>query len=207
MRRIASYRPCKHFCKKSGWIIPGAGRRRIASVILTWWKLRDEIEDSHLVRAAGCRLLSLLTRRAYRKAARKRPGLARTVRMRCFPAAMEEKTACRWIARRTLCRLYRGSREACARNGSAYSSPNAYQLGRWIYLIDALDDLQDDAARGRYNPLLYRYGLQNGQISGEDQSGCCHADHSVRLIASALALKNLRPGQRFLKISSTMGFR
>ncbi len=30
----------------------------------------------------------------------------------------------------------------------------AYQLGRWIYLIDALDDLAEDRKTGSYNPLL-----------------------------------------------------
>ena len=59
-----------------------------------------------------------------------------------------------------------------------------------IIFPETRDDLQDDAARGRYNPLLYRYGLQNGQISGEDQERLVATlDHSVRLIASALALK------------------
>jgi len=29
-------------------------------------------------------------------------------------------------------------------------------LGRWIYVIDALDDYPKDAEKGRYNPLLYR---------------------------------------------------
>ena len=34
-----------------------------------------------------------------------------------------------------------------------------YFLGRWVYLCDALDDLQEDAAQGSYNPYLTRRGL------------------------------------------------
>lgn len=30
-------------------------------------------------------------------------------------------------------------------------------LGRWIYLADALDDVEKDIESGSYNPLLYRY--------------------------------------------------
>ena len=30
-------------------------------------------------------------------------------------------------------------------------------LGRWVYCIDALDDLQNDFRAKRYNPLIYRY--------------------------------------------------
>lgn len=33
-----------------------------------------------------------------------------------------------------------------------------YHTGRWIYLIDALDDREADAARGSYNPLNLTYG-------------------------------------------------
>ena len=31
-------------------------------------------------------------------------------------------------------------------------------IGKWIYIIDALDDLEDDAKKERYNPFLMLYG-------------------------------------------------
>jgi hypothetical protein len=34
-----------------------------------------------------------------------------------------------------------------------------YHLGRWIYLFDALDDLEDDFDKGNYNPILLHYGI------------------------------------------------
>ena len=34
-----------------------------------------------------------------------------------------------------------------------------YFLGRWIYLIDALDDLADDLEAGAFNPLALKFGL------------------------------------------------
>lgn len=30
-------------------------------------------------------------------------------------------------------------------------------MGKWVYVIDALKDLEDDVRKGRYNPLKYRY--------------------------------------------------
>ena len=33
-----------------------------------------------------------------------------------------------------------------------------YFLGKWIYLIDALDDYEKDVKEGSYNPLYYAYG-------------------------------------------------
>lgn len=33
-----------------------------------------------------------------------------------------------------------------------------YHVGRWIYITDALDDLAEDAEKGRYNPFALVYG-------------------------------------------------
>jgi hypothetical protein len=37
-------------------------------------------------------------------------------------------------------------------------------IGAWIYIADALDDMREDAKKGRYNPLIKLYG---GQIPNE----------------------------------------
>lgn len=42
-------------------------------------------------------------------------------------------------------------------------------VGKWIYSVDALDDMPDDAKRGRYNPFLLLYGKtmpSSEQLSG-----------------------------------------
>jgi hypothetical protein len=33
-----------------------------------------------------------------------------------------------------------------------------YLIGRWVYLIDALDDLEEDFKKKNYNPFLVKYG-------------------------------------------------
>ncbi|MEX1307387.1 MAG: DUF5685 family protein [Eubacteriales bacterium] len=38
-----------------------------------------------------------------------------------------------------------------------------YHVGRWLYLIDAADDLEKDIKKGCYNPLVYRYGYQTSE--------------------------------------------
>lgn len=35
-----------------------------------------------------------------------------------------------------------------------------YYLGKWIYLVDALDDYEKDIAKGDYNPFYLAYGNQ-----------------------------------------------
>lgn len=44
-----------------------------------------------------------------------------------------------------------------------------YHLGRWIYLIDAADDLKKDARSGNYNPVALRFGLR--AVSGPRRAG------------------------------------
>lgn len=37
------------------------------------------------------------------------------------------------------------------------ASKIGYHIGRWIYMVDALDDYQDDVKKGRYNPFARMY--------------------------------------------------
>ena len=32
-----------------------------------------------------------------------------------------------------------------------------YHMGKWIYLIDAVDDIEENLETGAYNPLIYRF--------------------------------------------------
>lgn len=36
-----------------------------------------------------------------------------------------------------------------------------YSLGKWIYLIDALDDLMEDMEKGKFNPINFLYNTDN----------------------------------------------
>ena len=36
-----------------------------------------------------------------------------------------------------------------------------YALGKWIYLIDALDDLKEDIEKNKFNPINYLYNKEN----------------------------------------------
>ena len=40
-----------------------------------------------------------------------------------------------------------------------------YQIGRWIYLVDAVQDIQKDMEENSYNPVVLRYELQTPDIS------------------------------------------
>ena len=43
-----------------------------------------------------------------------------------------------------------------------------YHLGKWIYLIDAADDIEENLESGAYNPLLQRFGYRAGEENAEE---------------------------------------
>ncbi len=64
-----------------------------------------------------------------------------------------------------------------------------YHLGRWVYLVDAADDLKRDAASGNYNPVALRYGLSDGVWREEArESFASTLDHSIHMMATAFEL-------------------
>ena len=66
-----------------------------------------------------------------------------------------------------------------------------YHLGRWIYLVDAADDLAKDFKCSSYNPLIHRFSLSSGELTEEAKEALVISlDHSVRLISSAFELWN-----------------
>lgn len=40
-----------------------------------------------------------------------------------------------------------------------------YHMGKWIYLIDAVDDIEENIQSGSYNPLLYRFSYDAAKES------------------------------------------
>jgi len=64
-----------------------------------------------------------------------------------------------------------------------------YHTGRWIYLIDAYDDLEQDKRTGDFNPLLMRFHASETGLSEEDRAWLeTTLSHSVNLATSAYNL-------------------
>ena len=75
-----------------------------------------------------------------------------------------------------------------------------YHLGRWIYLVDALDDLKEDSRSGSYNPLLQRYGTRTapcGQRTGKRVAATL--DASIRTMAAAFELADFGCWRRIIE--------
>ena len=64
-----------------------------------------------------------------------------------------------------------------------------YHLGRWVYLVDAADDLRADIKSGGYNPLALRFTPKDGALTPADSEVLALTlDGSVRAMAAAFEL-------------------
>lgn len=154
------------------------------SIVLTWWKLRDAMGDEPFWKGLPARVLSGLLGPAYRKAAARRPEFAAAVKESLGELNRLEGEQCPSMDRTadTFARLLQAAAPGEGTEGRVLGQL-LYHLGRWIYLIDARDDLVEDRAACRYNPVAARYGPE-----GDDPALKRTLDHSLELMGAALQL-------------------
>ncbi|HBI64642.1 MAG TPA: hypothetical protein DDX51_05945 [Clostridiales bacterium] len=145
-----------------------AGMRRAAavSVILTWHKLEDTIADERGLKRLGARVLRLLLRLGYRKAARDLPAFDDSTRdcLRQLSALERQRTASLDQPADAFARILRAAVSDWGAD-SRVLQEMFYHTGRWIYLADACDDIRDDLTSGSYNPVALRWELQQPELS------------------------------------------
>ena len=193
-----SHRRCiAHPLRKRCCTEGGEPFRRAAgySLILTRWKLRDGIADSGLIKGTPYRLAALFLGRAYRRAARDFPDFDNHCRAQLgLLRELEEAKS--------------GDLDRVA-DAFAAILPHAaaddrirteilYHTGRWIYLIDAYDDLEKDRQSDNYNPLIERFRLTENTLTTEDRDWLkIMLTHAANRIVAAY---NLLPEARWSPI-------
>ena len=162
------------------------------TVILTYWKLMDDVADHTFWKGLPYRFCALILRRHYRKARQFQPAFDAVVQSALQELGALEKAKSNSLDRTadTFARIL----QAAAQSGEDENQNRAmeqvlYHVGRWIYLIDAQNDLEEDRASGSYNPLLYRFS------EGEDYRAYLktNLDHSLNIAISAFGLLNESP--------------
>jgi len=158
------------------------------SVILTWWQLKDGVADHGFFRGLPARLAALVLTPAYKKAAAARPEFARMVAACLDELHKLERERCPSLDRPadTFARILQAAAPDTGddhRNRAL--SQTLYHVGRWIYLIDAWDDLEEDARTGSYNPIDARY---QGRGKEHLQDVRTTLNHSRSLAACAYEL-------------------
>ena len=163
---------CTYVCPANGDAYAAECFHKAAAlcVIMTVHKLRDNIEDESFFKGLFARLLCGLSGRAMKKACAAYPFIAEAVQHMmdaqreaehdehisidacCAPTAELLETLCADL----------GETEA----EQAVLRQVGYFLGRWVYLMDAADDLPEDIKNRSFNPFIEKLGL-SGYVGGE----------------------------------------
>ena len=147
-----TYRPFK----KKQPMMPGSAQINNAAdlnVILAWHNLRDDAKDDRTIKALGGKLI---LKGAYQKAKRKQPVLDKIIAQGIGELALLETQCCDELDApadafgRTLrdCFAYFSADTGLTQSAMAAMG---YNLGKWIYLLDAWEDRTRDARSGSYN--------------------------------------------------------
>ena len=162
------------------------------SIILTWWQIQDGIADHGFFGGLKYRAASLLLRRAYRKARALRPAFDESTRRHLEKLSALEKEHCPSLdtAADTFARLLAdAAREVAQPVKRRVLEQMLYHLGRWVYLVDAADDLKNDVKTGSYNPLPLRYALPGDTLTDTARQALAQTlDGSIRAMAAAFEL-------------------
>ena len=179
---LCERKPCiAHPCRKSPSVVQSLYCDYAASVnvMFIYYKLLDSWQDDkNIFSAVGARLAF---RRAARKAGRKYPEVfssmqnhiqalhrAETEGMTdldpvcdCFADLMADIFT---MAPDIQKHISIGS-DYDTREKLVALRDLGYYIGKWIYLIDALFDMEEDIQKKHYNPILQRYGYDSGKES------------------------------------------
>lgn len=162
------------------------------SVILAYWQLRDGVSDHDWFHGLKYRTASAALESAYRKAAAYRPGFDTAVRTQLSRLSDLEKESCSSMdmaADAFAALLGSAAQEVSDPVRRRVLEQLLYHLGRWVYLVDAADDLKKDAASGNYNPVALRFGLTTGSWTADARwEFALSLDHSIRMMATAFEL-------------------
>ncbi len=131
--------------------------RRLGALntLLAYYKYTDDIEDGD--RGRGKRLWF---KKGYKRAKKAYPEIEKIVRENLAEQAKVEKAKTDGVDRAadaTAVMLAQFSAYALGKKATEDTYRLLYAVGKWIYLIDALDDYDKDLKKGAYNPFATAY--------------------------------------------------
>lgn len=133
----------------------------VGNVILTYLNIYDDVVDGGGVKK---KTALRLYKRAYKKAQKQWQELDETLCARYEQLRTLEKNGCTSLDEvahsfaalsQDFCKLV--LQEAT----TAFAETLCYNLGKWVYLIDALDDVDKDVKKHNYNPFAVCYGAKS----------------------------------------------
>lgn len=121
------------------------------SVILAYWKMKDGVSDSGFFSGLKYRAALAALHPAYSKARKLRPAFDEVTRRQLRELRQLEEENCPSIDQSAdaFARiLAAAAEEAADEKKRRILREMLYHLGRWVYLVDAADDLEEDFRTG-----------------------------------------------------------
>ncbi len=131
------------------------------NVVLTYYKLKDDIADSHSLKAMLAIIPFLASASRIRK---KYPGLCKVISDSLLRLSFLEEMNCDVIDKAA--HEFATIMQAIFKAGHITLGDFGYQLGRLIYIMDAYDDMHDDYIAKRYNPAVLQYSY-TGELTSQ----------------------------------------
>lgn len=125
------------------------------NTLLTYYKLTDDILDEHKGRISRA-----FFKRGYKKAKALHPDAAGIVKARMAELFELEKAECASLdmAADPFGLMIADLSDYClGESATGYTRKLFYGVGKWVYLIDALDDYDKDVKKKNYNPFVSAY--------------------------------------------------
>lgn len=131
------------------------------TVITSYYKLLDSIADGGIFKKIGCTLIRPFFASWHNKAKKSFPKYENAVK-EMFNSQLEcEKSEdpCLDMAAEPTAKMLEAvlKIEAKSENEAIALSQLGYHMGRWIYLMDAAADIEEDRESGNFNPFLLKY--------------------------------------------------
>jgi len=164
------------------------------SIILAHWRLRDAVGDKSFLKGMPYRIIGTFLSKAYHHAARDFPDFdthcqEQLDKLRTLE--QERSGALDQVADTFAQILLHAAKGVDDPNERRALEELLYHLGRWIYIIDAYDDLVEDQQSDNFNPLLTRFRLSADKLSDTDKARVeTTLNHSINRLTAAYNLKS-----------------
>ncbi len=134
------------------------------SAILAYYKLRDDLSDEHGVKKLRAWLAMPTAKRMRKKALRDSPLLVVDTSIKNALSELSVVERNKVSSVDIPANIFGEMLSVIMSHGTTPDSAQfkiaeqiGYYIGKWIYIIDALDDYNDDIKNKRYNPIIYLY--------------------------------------------------
>lgn len=129
------------------------------NTVFLYYKCKDNVEDEN-----KDKFKLKLFRGSYKRAVKKYPDLAETVEKYMRLQSETEKSGTDSVDRAAdnySVMIGRLAQNFLGESATDYTYKLFYNIGKWIYLVDAVDDYDKDLKKKCYNPFVAAYGDEN----------------------------------------------